>query len=414
MLKLACFKVDVTPPVGACAGFKSKTLTVRDPLFARGLILDDASTRLALVSLDYCALVHSAYEQLRATLATAAGTANDRVLIHCIHQHDAPLVDFEAAKHLEMPEQYQWWPEMLAKCAATAGEGVRNFQEAAEISSTSYCLEGYASNRRVVMPDGTIAVRWSRCGDERIRNAPLGSIDPMLKTVAFRGKDGNILGSLSFYATHPQVANTGDKFSADAPGEALRLLGDEAGLHLFFTGCGGNVTAGKYSTPEPETNLLHFGKKLAAAIRTNLERAEWRKAGKLDWRSVAFPFPCRELNRRELLDKLQSNPGNTNLAALLGVIDFGPLPYTMYKLQSSGINIFFLPGELFVEYQLFINSLYPEEFVAVAANCRDDFFYCPLAADFETVGGYETQNFCYTNREFETRFKAAAKEVSRL
>ncbi|MDD5598730.1 MAG: hypothetical protein PHV82_12355 [Victivallaceae bacterium] len=414
MLKLACFKVDVTPPVGACAGFNAKTLRIRDPLFARGLILDDASARLVLVSLDYCALVHSAYEQLRAALAAAAGTGNDRVLIHCIHQHDAPLVDFEAVKYLETPEQYGWWPEMLAKCAAAAGEAVRHFREVAEISSASYCLEGYASNRRVAMPDGTIAARWSRCRDERIRNAPLGIIDLMLKTVAFRDADGNILGSLSFYATHPQVANTGDKFSADAPGEALRQLGDESGLHLFFTGCGGNVTAGKYSTQEPETNLLHFGKKLAVAIRTNLERAEWRKAGKLDWQSVAFSFPRREFGRRELQDKLQSNPGDASSAALLGVMDFGPAPYTIYKLRSSGINIFFLPGELFVEYQLFINSLYPEEFVAVAANCRDDFFYCPLAADFKTVGGYETQHFCYTNGEFETRFKAAAREASRL
>ena len=411
MLNFSSFKTDVTPPVGVCSGFGAGAATIRDPLFARGIILDDMSIRIVLVSLDYCVLVHSAYEQLRTALAKAAGTPIDRVIIHCIHQHDAPLVDLEAVRYLDNKD-YQWWPEVVDKCIRAVAGAVENFSEAAAIGTAAYQVDGYASNRRITMPDGSIAVRYSRCADENIRNAPVGAIDPALKTVAFRGKNDNILSSLSFYATHPQVANTGDKFSADAPGEAMRLLGDAKGLPVFFTGCGGNVTAGKYSGQDTEANLLYFGKKLADAINANLDHMQWQDAGKLDWQSVSFEFPRKRLNRQELLEKVKANPNDTNSAALLGAMDFGfELPYTIYKLKTGSVNMFFLPGELFVEYQLYINSLYQDSFVTVAANCRDDFFYCPTAADFKTTGGYETNNFCYTNEEFEPRFKAAAGKI---
>jgi hypothetical protein len=96
--------------------------------------------------------------------------------------------------------------------------------------------------------------------------------------------------------------------------------------------------------------------------------------------------------------------------ALLGTKDFDQNPqYVISKLQIGNAEIVFLPGEPFVEYQLFINSMRPESFIAVAANCRDDFFYLPLAESFSEPNGYETNHFCRTNERFETEFKKAVK-----
>ena len=98
--------------------------------------------------------------------------------------------------------------------------------------------------------------------------------------------------------------------------------------------------------------------------------------------------------------------------ALLGADDFNPSPeYVINMLQSGSIRLVLLPGEPFVEYQLYIQSLIPDEFVAVAANCRDDFLYLPLANSFNETGGYETEYFCRTTPEFEPRFKDAVSTL---
>jgi hypothetical protein len=412
MINLSDFCVDVTPPVGVSAGFVKKAERILDPLFARGLILEDEDSRIVIVSMDYCAIVHSAYEELRESLAKACDTSVEQVVIHCIHQHDAPLVDFEAVKYLGGKEEYSWWPEVLEKCSKSAKEALKSFKKVAAIGCASTQVDGFASNRRVAMPDGSIAVRYSRCGNEEIRSAPTGTIDPLLKTIAFKSAADEILCSMSFYATHPQVANTGDKFSADAPGEALRLLKKNKSLNMFFTGCGGNITAGKYSSLDPDENLIKFGKKLGDAISRNISNLDWHKADSFEWDCVSFEFPYSKCDRKELLDKIKHNPKDYSSAALLGMMDFGQeQPYKIFRFKADGINIFFLSGELFVEYQLYINSLYPNGFAAVAANCRDDFFYCPQAVDFENEGGYETSNFCCTTSEFEPRFKAAVKNM---
>jgi len=90
-----------------------------------------------------------------------------------------------------------------------------------------------------------------------------------------------LIASLSFYATHPQVANGRKLYSADAPGEAMRLVAEHApgAQHAFFTGPGGNVTAGKYSSRDDlEGNLRRFGKLLADGISLNLAACPWRTA----------------------------------------------------------------------------------------------------------------------------------------
>jgi len=69
-------------------------------LLLRGFILDDGDQRCLLASLDYCGLMNSAHDELCAALAAAAGTMAERVSVHCIHQHDAPLLDFEIEAYL--------------------------------------------------------------------------------------------------------------------------------------------------------------------------------------------------------------------------------------------------------------------------------------------------------------------------
>ncbi|MEI8244658.1 MAG: hypothetical protein WCI51_02445 [Lentisphaerota bacterium] len=416
MFRLATFKVDCTPPTGAAVGlnFKGGAEFIRDPLYLRGHIFSGDGGKYVIASMDYCTLLHSAYEQLQAALAEGAGTGVEHTVIHCIHQHDAPLIDFEAAKyiHPQAHLRFAWFGDIVDKCRQAAAAASNNFIEITETGFSECRLHGYASNRRMPDKDGRIQIRLSRGAEQALKDLPVGTIDPMLRTCAFKDIYGGIVATMSFYATHPQVANTGNKFSADAPGEAIRLLEEEIpeATHAFFTGAGGNVTAGKYTSADDlEGNILKFGRKLADGIASNINGMKWEPSANIAWRKASFPFPAVTVDRNKLIAMLQKDPARAaSAAAQLGAADFNPSPeYVINMLQGGNIRLVFLPGEPFVEYQLYIQSLIPDEFVAVAANCRDDFLYLPLSASFSETGGYETEYFCRTTPEFEPRFKTA-------
>ena len=418
MLKLGTFTVDCTPPIGCGVlfGIAGATTGVRDPLFLRGFVFDDEGCRYLVASMDFGGLMNSAYDDLARTLAKAVNTPEERVIIHCIHQHDAPLLDYEIEAYFNR-ETYprQWWTDVINKCAQAATECLNRMVAISSLGYNETRLHGYASNRRILGRDGKVAgMRFSKCADTDLKNEPVGVIDPMLRTVAFRDSSGKIAGSMSFYATHPQVSNGRFIYSADAPGEALNILkgcsGD--GLHGFFTGTGGNVTAGKYSSAtDLEGNLLRFGKILADGISLNLAAMKWEDAGKLCWNSAEFPFPAQQIDKDKLLGLI--NDENVNLtnriqkAVLLTCLEYKKnSSYHFSMLRIGGARILFLPGELFVEYQLYAQSLIPDEFLAVAGNCSDNFLYLPLAKHFEE-GGYEVGSFCWCTSDFERRFKKA-------
>lgn len=76
-----------------------------------------------------------------------------------------------------------------------------------------------------------------------------GVIDLWLKTLSFWDGD-TPLAAVSFYAVHPMSYYGQGEVSADFPGIARRTRQRKlAGVaQIYVTGCGSNVTAGKYNT----------------------------------------------------------------------------------------------------------------------------------------------------------------------
>jgi len=265
------------------------------------------------------------------------------------------------------------------------------------------------------MADGTIAVRFSRCADPAVRNQPTGLIDPMLRTLGFYDETGELLASWSFYATHPQVANEGKRFSADAPGEAMRLLAQRrpGAVHSFFNGCFGDVTAGKYTSfSDLEGNLRRFGQLLADGIDRNLQAPEMFPPDAMSWQSESFPFPERVLSEAELAARARRN--RLVAVVLQAAHEWGkthPEFFTMRLLTLGKARALFCPGELFIAYQIYCQGLIPDEKLAVCGNCGDDFLYLGTAAALRDPAGYETTGFCRVKPEFEALFQEAARRL---
>ena len=422
MLRIATFRRDCTPPAECSTGFGDgePVKGIRDPLYLRGYVLDDGTTRCLVATLDYCGLMNAAYEEMRAALAEAVAADADRVVIHCIHQHDAPIIDFEIEEILGCTTYPRgWWGETIGGCAEAAAEAVDRLGPVASVGHAETRLCGYASNRRVLGDDGRVrGTRYSRCGEADLVAAPIGVIDPMLRTLAFRDPKGDTVASMNFYATHPQVSNGRGLYSADAPGEAIRLLDEElpGGFHGFLTGAGGNVTAGKYSSvTDLEGNLKNFGARLAAGISRNLSSLLWGDGTAMEWTSSAFTFPRWEERISRAVGEA-ADPQGAESSRLRGAVVAsaaaypGNREYVLRCLDLGSSAVLFLSGEPFVEYQLMAQSQRPDSFVATAANCSDGHLYLPLERSYGE-GGYEVESFAWCAPEFEAKFRGSVGEL---
>ena len=99
-LKLATFDLDATPPRGSRMTYDPLKEAGELTLRCRGLVLTGMDQPVVLCAVDWIGIANSAHDAFREALAEAAGTTPERVAVHALHQHDAPLADFAAAEIL--------------------------------------------------------------------------------------------------------------------------------------------------------------------------------------------------------------------------------------------------------------------------------------------------------------------------
>jgi hypothetical protein len=373
---------------------------VSDPLYALGVVLIGDEAPLVLCAVDWCEISNGDHVHWREMLARAARTTPERVAVHCGHQHNAPWPDREAqqlvSRH-DVPMQVMdiaWCEHAVERVAQAVCEALKEAQPVTHIGIGQAKVERVASNRRILGPDGKVkAVRWTACKDPAVRAEPEGLIDPYLKTVSF-WNDERKLAALHYYAVHP-CSYYGDGWvTADFVGLARERRTEEDGApHIYFTGCAGNITPGKYNDGSPENRPV-LTERIYAAMVASEENTERIAVDRLEWRVRPVVLPPREdLDERTLLGKIvdPTQPVKERIRAALQVAYLRRLstPIPLTSLHIGGrLCLLHLPGEAFVEYQIFAQEQHPEGFVAVASYGDCGTGYILLARSF-AEGGYE-------------------------
>lgn len=408
-LRIATFAVDATPPVGSplCGASVPPMKGVTDPLSARGIILlPREQLPVVLVSVDWVGIGNEGNTAWRAALAEAVQTTADRVAVHTVHQHDAPLCDFTIetllAAHGLSGQMFD--PDFARNTIARAAESARAaLQEATAIThigSGKASIDRVASNRRVYGPDGKVAhVRWTATKDPEVRAAPEGVIDPWLRAVSF-WRDDEPAAILTFYATHPQSYYGTGLVSADFPGIARSRR--EADLpetrHIHFDGAGGNIGAGKYNDGAPENRPV-LAARMYDGMKRSFEASERTPIAGLDfaWDTSAVKLPLRReidlsAEKARLADAKTPNSERFVAASEVAWTErcLAGETITIGRLRLGKLQVLFMPGELFVEYQLAAQRMAPDDFVCMAAYGDYGPGYIGTAASYPE-GGYETQ-----------------------
>ena len=291
-LRLATFRADVTPPIGAplCGGLVKPVVGVSEPLLALGVVILSDDKPVVLCAVDWCEIRAGDHVHWREVLARAAGTTPERVAVQSLHQHNTPLADSAAHRLLagfEKPPSVidiEWAEKALAGVAASIEAALKKPSPVTHITHGEAAVEKVASNRRIMGDDGKVAkMRLSSTKDAALRELPEGTIDPMLKTISFWNGEQK-LAALHYYATHPMSYYGDGMVTSDFVGTAReRRTKDDGVPHVYFTGCGGNIAAGKYNDASKESRV-HLGENIHAAMvkseqemkRVPLTTIEWR------------------------------------------------------------------------------------------------------------------------------------------
>ncbi len=410
-LHLAPFRFDVTPPAGhsLCGGWIKPVVDVDDPLEAIGFVLLGAGRPIVLCAVDWTGLLNEAHVEWRRALAEAAGTTPERVAVQCVHQHNAPFACLDAERLVleqgDLPHivEQDFFRRCLERASAAVEEGLKKARPVTHVAHGQAKVEKVASNRRVFRDDdGRVkAMRGSSCGDEALRALPEGLIDPWLKTVAFYDRDTKI-AACHYYATHPMSYYGDGRVSSDFTGLARkqRQKDEPDCLHIYFTGCAGNIAAGKYNDGSKEMRPVLTERVYDGIVRSEqslrpveIERVEWRTADVL-------PPPRSTLDAKSLAEQIANKSGPvvsrnrpSFMLSWLRRVE-RKIPIVLSSLHVNEASLLHLPAECFVQYQLRAQKQQPSRFVATAAYGDGGPWYIPIAEEYPN-GGYEVSvAFC--------------------
>ncbi len=427
--RCAAFSADVTVPAGhGMMGGAWLSKSVADPLFAKGIVLTGGEKPVVLVSVDWCEIRNAAFDRWRDVLAEAAGTDRARVLVSSTHVHDAPVADLEAERILKEHKcagtvcDVEFHEVAVQRVAKALRDAIKSASPVTQIGLGQARVEKIASNRRYLLPDGKVSYsRGSATRDALASAAGEDTTDPMLKTLSFW--NGNTpLAALSNYAVHPMsYYRTGD-VSADFPGLARRRRQEDLPnvAQVYFSGCSGNVTAGKYNTGARENRPVLAGRLYQAMAEA------WRDTKKVPLERITFRSVPMTLEPRNdpasftvagstKLLAADQKPFAQCLAAMnlswrkraatgqpidVPAVDFGPAQFLL------------LPAEAYVEFQLHAQAVRPDSFVMVAGYGESAPGYIPIERAWAEKDG-NLHDWCWVAPGSEARMKAAIEATLR-
>ncbi|MDG3004934.1 LamG domain-containing protein [Paludisphaera mucosa] len=269
--------VDVSPtafPVIVNGGFLQATATANeDPLHARCIVLDDGTSRLAIVIVDSCMMPRELIDDAKARASKSTGIAVDRMLVAATHTHTAPSVMGALGTPVD-PAYAAFLPGKIAEA----------IEKAAAALAPAEVGWGVVDD-----PEHTHTRRWIRrpdrigedpFGDKTVRAnmhpghvnpdaiAPSGPSDPALTVLAIRAPGGRPIAVLANYSMHYYGATpvSADYYGRFAASLARKIAPDgPAPICIMSQGTSGDQQWMDYGKPKADPGLDAYAEQVAAS-----------------------------------------------------------------------------------------------------------------------------------------------------
>lgn len=381
---------DITPPVGGkMAGYSDRgakvSTGVHDALKAKALVLKDADTALAIVTMDLGGLTGEIVAGVKKGILEKTGI--EQAMLLTSHTHSGP----DATPSFPSAEK-PYLKDLEAKLIAIVAAANNDLVPVKYGVAKGQAAEGH--NRRKVNPDGTAEMFWRN--PERVPTEP---VDYMVGVIRFEKLDGAPLATLVNFTCHSVVLGPENlEISADYPGVMQRAVEkDLGGKCMFAQGACGDINPFMDKTPPKDgafKEAEQMGKTIAAEVARVSKEMTMRdgEGVQLTAETEAAAIRLRyDMDDPEVVGAIEKHYG-----AML----VRPMLERMKKEWAEGMDADLVtvtlgddvaiagwPGEFFVQYGLDLKSRSAIPNTFVFGYCNKTFGYFPTI-DAAWQGGY--------------------------
>ena len=301
---------EITPPQGIEIHTARPNVGIRDPLFLRTIVLQDATgTSIAIITADIICSGFAAMDELRERVKQKTGV--DEVWFNCSHAHSSrwlratPQADnlwtdemiwdeFYEHPLRENPEEAAWNKKVHQTAVEVVSDAIKNLRPATLHAGRAPVQVGF--NRRI-----TDATGWTSMGVNRD-----GPVVPWVNVLTANDlKTKKPFAVLFEHPAHPVTVPPGNNLvSADFPGTAVtrirQQLGDDV-IAMYGQGCCGDINSFPLRTSFADADAA--GHKLGDAVLAAIQKSEPVNAEKITLRSRHIKLPTRPLPTRESIEE---------------------------------------------------------------------------------------------------------------
>lgn len=413
---------NITPPLGALLvgeWVPQPAVHVNDQLWARCLVLDDGSQRLAIVVADNLGFCREVADAARQWIEQETDIPGSHVLLAATHTHSGPSA--RSPRRL-VPDELNEYQHFLARRMADGVRMAVNNLAPARIGFGSAELPGDVFNRRWFMQPGD-HLRNPFGGMDQVRmNPPPGSLalirpagptDPEIAFLSLQTVDGQPIALLANYSLHyvsgiPAGHVSAGYFGAFA--DRIQQLLDADRLDPPFVGIMSNGTSGdinnrnhsqRVEPQAPNAAMRAVGDRAAQAVfqaHQDLEFHDWVSLdARYDDVTLAVRKPSEQLvaTMRKVLERPEGEPAyhsrERNYAdRVLRQADApDQVAVPVQTLRIGPLGIAALPFEVFAETGLELKERSPLKPSFTISFANGSYAYLPTPEQHEW-GGYET------------------------
>ena len=382
--KAGVSKVVISPPVGSMlAGYGNRmegSIGVHDDLYAKALVLDDATEKVAVVSCDLGGVSKEIVSKVRQDVEADLGIKGNNVMVTATHTHSGPDFSLSNGEYLNV---------LTKKIAGSIRAAYYNLAEARMGAGKGEALIGY--NRR------------NPKFNYFLRPYPEGARDPEVGILRVDDKEGNMIATIINAPCHAVVlGSTNLLISADYPGYATRVVETmKGGVAIFLNGCCGNInpvnTWGPYTVirdkiitgPVLFREAERLGNILGGEALKVMEEIETTSEVKLKVKRSEVLLPTRKDMPEKWIKWIQSiKPDHPRYEFYQHILKGEGILTEVQAMALNNIAIAGLPGEVFVEFGLEIRKKSPFKYTIISELTNESIGYVPTAKAFEE-GGYD-------------------------
>ena len=446
-------KSDISPELGiqiaGDIGRKRPCTGIKEPIYARALVLEQAGRRYCIVTVDVLAIDTPWSDEVRRRAQKQFGLDPKAIMVHATQNHAAPSIGNHMCRDEWplIPAEHDWLrggdarynEPALAGMLDAIGQAIENLVPVT-VAAGRAIDNRVAFNRRYIMRDGSHVCQPSVCDPEIVQVE--GPADPEVGVITLTGKNGRVVSALLHHTSHPCHGFGGNEVHPGWPGAWCREMESDFGeacTALVINGCCGNVIHFNYLNPDQQQPFVdshvEMGRLLSQSTRRALQNMQPVPVTAFGWVHRILPVPRRKIPAAlvaEAKAKIKKTagpawttiPGSTTAIRktgvgkpadhtpkadpsvvrvewdwvyAVGVLDIADerkthptFPYEMQAVRFGDAAILSLMGEPFVEAQLRIKGTTPFGFLQVAHMSNG---YCGYIPSREALagGGYETR-----------------------